>query len=63
MSDRPKQPADTEGLGIRNNPLQPYEKKELTHYLRDLNLAPQNGQLVIHFNAGCVLKVERLHVL
>ena len=63
MSDQQKQSGDAVVTGIRNNALQPYEKKELTHYLRDLSLAPQNGRVVIHFNAGHVCKVEPQPVL
>ena len=43
---------------IRNTPLDQFEKKELTHYLKDLKLCPQSGKVVIHFNAGIVYKVE-----
>ena len=49
---------------IRNDPLHPYEKKELTHYLRDLSLAPsKQGKLIIHFNGGMVCRVEPQPVL
>jgi len=48
---------------IRTMPLDQFEKKELTHYLKDLKLCPQSGKVVIHFNAGNVCKVEPQPVL
>ena len=62
MSDD-KKPQNPVSTGIRNEPLPPYEKKELTHYLRDLKLAPQNGRVVLHFNNGLICKVEPQPVL
>lgn len=62
MSD--KQPQNAGSDNIRNKPLHDYEKKELTHYLRDLSLAPSNqGKLVIHFNGGMVCRVEPQPIL
>jgi hypothetical protein len=49
--------------GIRTVALDAYEKKELTHFLRDLKLCPQNGKVVLHFNGGAVIKVEPQPVL
>ena len=57
MSDdkKPQNPVSTD---IRNDPLPAYEKKELTHYLRDLRVAPQTGKVVLHFNNGMITRVE-----
>lgn len=56
--------ANTVNQPIRNAPLDQYEKKELTHYLRDLSLAPsKQGKLIIHFNQGVVCRVEPQPVL
>lgn len=61
MSEERKQsPVNT---GIRHNALFDYEKKELTHYMRDLKLAPNNGKVVLHFNNGVISKVEPQPVL
>lgn len=48
---------------IRDVSLDAYEKKELTHFLRDLKLCPVNGRVIIHFSAGSVCKVEPQPVL
>lgn len=49
---------------IRVDSLDAYEKKELTHYLRNLSLAPnRQGKLIIHFNMGMVCRVEPQPVL
>jgi len=45
-------------VDVRNDPLPPYEKKQLTHYLRDLRVAPQTGKVILHFNNGIITRVE-----
>lgn len=63
MSDVDKRQQSSVNTGIRNDPLHDYEKKELTHYLRDLSLAPKQGRVILHFNNGFVCKVEPQPVL
>lgn len=62
MADQNRQQGQVDS-NIRSVPLDQFEKKELTHYLRDLKLCPQNGKVVLHFNSGSVIKVEPQPVL
>lgn len=48
---------------VRCDPLSDYEKKELTHFLKDFKLAPTTGRLLIHFHGGWVVQVEPQPVL
>jgi hypothetical protein len=60
MSERP---VVKKNIGIRTDALDHYEKKELTHFLRDLKLGMDQGKVVIHFSQGGVSKVEPQPVL
>lgn len=45
---------------VRTSSICAYDQVQITAHFRDIRRVPENGRVVVHFNAGLVIKIETI---